>query len=54
MESERFAFDVRELLYGTKKNKHRILFTVRDDVVYILHIRHSAQRELTSDDLFDV
>jgi plasmid stabilization system protein ParE len=53
IESNRFTFDVYEVLYGSKRNKHRILFTFRDDVVYILHIRHSAQRELTEDDLLE-
>ncbi len=51
LESDRFSFDVHELLCGSKKNKHRILFTVRGDIVHVVHIRHSAQRELTEDDL---
>ena len=51
IENDRFPFDLYELLYGAKKNKHRILFTVREDVVFVVHIRPSAQRELTEGDL---
>jgi plasmid stabilization system protein ParE len=50
-ESDRFPFDLRQLLYGKRRNKHRVLFTLHDDVVLVLHIRHSAQRDLTADDL---
>jgi plasmid stabilization system protein ParE len=51
-ESHRFPFDLHELLYGTKKNKHRVIFTVRDNEVFIVRLRHSAQDELTEDDLW--
>jgi plasmid stabilization system protein ParE len=50
-ESSKFAFEVRELLYGRRVHKHRILFTIHEDLVLVLHIRHSAQRDLTEDDL---
>jgi plasmid stabilization system protein ParE len=50
-ENDKFPFEVRELLYGAKRRKHRILFTIHDDLVLVLHIRHSAQRDLTVDDL---
>ena len=51
LENDDLPFDLYELLFGTKKNKHRILFTIRGDVVFVVHIRHSAQRDLTEDDL---
>jgi plasmid stabilization system protein ParE len=51
-ESRRFPFDLYELLYGTKRNKHRVLFTIRKEIVFVVRIRHSAQRELTEDDLW--
>lgn len=51
-ENERFPFDVRELLYGkSRKNRHRILFTLTEGSVYVLHIRHTARDELASGDL---
>jgi plasmid stabilization system protein ParE len=50
-ENDRFPFELYELLYGKRRNKHRILYTVENDAVVILHIRHSAQNELMEDDL---
>lgn len=38
--------DVRQLVFG----KYRILFTIHERVVHVLHIRHGARRPLTSDD----
>jgi hypothetical protein len=37
------------LLYGKRgkrKHKHRIIFTVREDTVYVLSVRHTARDEL--------
>jgi plasmid stabilization system protein ParE len=50
-ENHRFQFKLYELDYGTKRNKHRILFRIHCDIVLVMHIRHSAQRELTAGDL---
>ena len=51
LENDKFPFDLRELLYGGRRHKHRVLFTIHDDQVLVLHIRHSAQRDLTENDL---
>jgi plasmid stabilization system protein ParE len=45
-ESEKFPEEIRELLHGSKNSRYRILFTVRDDEVHVLHVRHSAQGEV--------
>jgi plasmid stabilization system protein ParE len=45
-ESDKSPEVLRELLYGTRKNKHRIIFTIRGDDVVILYIHHSARKEL--------
>lgn len=50
-ENDRFSFELRELLYGPRLHKHRLLFTIEGERVAILHIRHSSQRDLTADDL---
>jgi plasmid stabilization system protein ParE len=50
-ESECFPFELHEILCGTGRHKHRILFALENDVISILHIRHTSQRDLTSDDL---
>jgi len=50
-EKDRFQFKLYELTYGTKRNKHRVLYRIHNDLVLVLHIRHSAQRDLTENDL---
>lgn len=48
-EDEKFAEEIRELLYGRhgkRRHKHRIIFTIRRDSVYILYVRHTARDEL--------
>jgi plasmid stabilization system protein ParE len=43
---------VRQLNFGIgSRPTHRILFTVADDVVTVLRVRHVAQADLTADDL---
>lgn len=41
-ESETVSHEIRQLLHLP----YRILFTVRDDFVHVLHVRHVAQGEL--------
>jgi plasmid stabilization system protein ParE len=43
-ESVRFPFEVRQLFYGRKPHVYRILFTIEDQVVKVLHIRHGRRR----------
>jgi len=46
------SLDCRQLLYGkSKKSKHRIVFTIEEKTVYVLRIRHSAQKDLEQVDL---
>jgi plasmid stabilization system protein ParE len=46
-ENDNFPQEIRELLYGRrKKYKHRIVFEIIEDVVYVLYIRHTARDEL--------
>ena len=47
--ADRLAGDVvvRQLLYGRRHNRYRILFTVRGDTVYVLHVRHGARAQIS-------
>ena len=43
-ESNAFPVEIRELLYGRRKSgKHRIIFQIEADTVYILYVRHTAR-----------
>jgi plasmid stabilization system protein ParE len=47
--NDKFPEEIRELLYGghgKRKHKHRIIFTIRHDTVYVLYVRHTARDEL--------
>lgn len=39
--------EVRQLLYG----RYRVLYTIHDEVVYLLTIRHGARQSLTGDEI---
>lgn len=46
-ENDKFPEEIRELLYGRQEqHKHRIIFTICDDAVPVLYVRHSARDEL--------
>ena len=47
-ESGRFPEEIRELVYGKRRHKHkyRILFAIRDEVVAILYVHHSSRSDL--------
>ena len=45
-ECDRFQMELRQLLYGKRHNKHRIIFTIRDNDVIVLFVHHSARAEL--------
>ena len=51
IEHEIFSEEVRQLLYGKSKNIYRVLFTIRDQRVFVLYLRHIAQAPLTVEDL---
>lgn len=45
-ESEFFNVEIREIFHGRRQQKYRILFTMRENEVYILHVRHGARLAL--------
>ena len=45
-ESRFFDRQIRETFHGRRQNKYRILFTVTEGEVHILHVRHGARLSL--------
>ena len=43
-ESREASVEVRHLLYGRRPHVYRILFSIENDVVHVLHIRHGRRR----------
>ena len=50
-ESKEFPEVIRQLLYGRRSGRYRILYIVRGEVVHVLHVRHGARRALRPDEL---
>jgi plasmid stabilization system protein ParE len=38
--------EIREIFHGRRQYKYRILFTVTESAVHVLHVRHGARRAL--------
>lgn len=53
VENDVFPEEVRQLLYGQRQSIYRVLFVVRETVVFVLHLRSSRQAPLTAEDLGD-
>jgi plasmid stabilization system protein ParE len=45
-EDREFPEEIRQLLYGRRSGRFRVLYVVRGKVVHVLHVRHAAQRAL--------
>jgi plasmid stabilization system protein ParE len=48
-ENDKFDEEIREVLYGRggkRIHRHRIIFTIREDTVHVLYVRHTARDEL--------
>ncbi len=45
-ESKSFNAQIREIFHGRRQNKYRILFTVSENEVHVLHVRHGARLAL--------
>ena len=51
-ESERFPAEVRQRHLGLgRRPSHRVIFTIRPDMILVLRVQHLAQQELSLDDL---
>jgi plasmid stabilization system protein ParE len=49
-ENNFFDEEIRQLVYGKGRSAYRILFTIADDTVNILFVRHAAQKPLTGEE----
>lgn len=49
-EAGELGFELRQLLYGRKRGRYRILFIIERRTVKILHIHHSARQPLAPDE----
>src|SRR5690348_2211700 len=45
-ENDYFPEEIRNLIYGKRRNAYRIIFTIRGDTVHVLQVRRGARRVL--------
>jgi plasmid stabilization system protein ParE len=50
-ESKEFPEEIRQMLYGRRTGKYRVLFVIRGQEVRVLHVRHGARRWMRSDEI---
>jgi hypothetical protein len=51
LESQDLGIEIRELLFGKRRGRYRLLFQIRGRTVDILRIWHSARDTVARDDL---
>ena len=51
LESEEIGEEIRELIYGKGRFKHRLLFRMVDQTIYILRVWHSSRDAISRDDM---
>ena len=49
-ESKNLNTEIREIFHGRRQHKYRILFTVTQNTVHVLHVRHGARLALGETD----
>ena len=50
-ESIKLGIEIRQLLYRRHRSVYRILFTLRENSVRVLYVRHSARDDMTPREL---
>jgi plasmid stabilization system protein ParE len=45
-EANAFDEEIRQLLYGKRADVYRILFTIQQEIVSVLYVRHGARKFL--------
>lgn len=42
-----FKYELRQLVYGRRHGRYRVIFTIRERAVHVLHVRHGARPAMT-------
>lgn len=49
-----FKYELRQLIYGRRHGRYRVIFTIQKDAVHVLHVRHGARPTMTKLDVEDL
>jgi plasmid stabilization system protein ParE len=50
-EAVELGIEIRELLFGKRRGKYRLLFQIQQQTIYVLRVWHSARDRITLDEL---
>ena len=50
-ENENHSVELRQMLYGKGRHQYRVIFTIQNDQVIVLDVRHGARQDLPPKDL---
>jgi plasmid stabilization system protein ParE len=53
-EAELFPYELRQLVYGRRQGRYRVIFTIRGQTVHVLHVRHGAHPTMTKAEVQDL
>jgi plasmid stabilization system protein ParE len=53
-EDGQFRYELRQLVFGRRHGRYRIIFTIRKNVVHVLHVRHGAKPAMTKVEIEDI
>jgi plasmid stabilization system protein ParE len=53
LENGSMPAELRQLIYGKRGGRYRAIFSIKENVVRVLHIRHAAQTPVPPDELHD-
>ena len=42
-----FKYELRQLVFGRRHGRYRLIFTICEDAVHVLHVRHGARPSMT-------
>jgi plasmid stabilization system protein ParE len=53
-EDGQFRYELRQLVFGRRHGRYRIIFTVRKNTVHVLHVRHGAKPAMTKTEIEEI
>jgi plasmid stabilization system protein ParE len=49
-----FKYELRQLVFGRRHGRYRVIFTIFPDAVHVLHVRHGARAAMTKTEIEDL
>jgi len=53
-EDGRFKHELRQLVFGRRHGRYRVIFTLHEGKVHVLHVRHGARPAMTKAEIGDL